>query len=300
MKECNKVFFGDSGVTSTAANHLANVAKEMVESNKQVLDSVNFITASATLLSGGKDVIVRTGKTDAFLANIPTLLAEIGQMNSFCAWMREAIKARDTELAAIETLDIRDYCKIVNKECPERPGKGEVWSEEDAISQLNVAERMELYRLDAEAAVIGKYIHPRMAFSTAREDLMRRVSNPISLSGEGANTIVHKFEPSANSDLVEQTFFDLQNKHRDLSARLNKIKYNLKRIVEDHNAVVNREFTSALTNYSNQVNILQSELEVYKDEQRKALLKLKIVIPKELSAIYNLLQKAANPKGDDQ
>ena len=34
MKECNKVFFGEKGLTQTSANHLANIAKETVESNR--------------------------------------------------------------------------------------------------------------------------------------------------------------------------------------------------------------------------------------------------------------------------
>lgn len=33
MKEINRVFFGEKGITSTSANHLANLAKECMESN---------------------------------------------------------------------------------------------------------------------------------------------------------------------------------------------------------------------------------------------------------------------------
>lgn len=298
MKECNKVFFGEKGLTQTSANHLANIAKEMVESNKQVLDSVGFITVTASLLSGGNVATVKTGKPDGFLTNVPVLLSEIGDMNAFCAWMREAIKARENELADIERLDIEDYCKQVNKEFPIRPDRDDLWTEEDALAQMNVAERMEYYKLEAEAAAIGKYIHPRQSYAIAREELMKRVANPTSLTGEGVNTIVYRYAPSANSDLVEQTFFDLQNKHRSLSARLNKIKFNIKAAVDSHNSAVNAKFSEALTSYRNQIDVLHSELTVYKDEQRKALLKLKIVIPKELAAIYQVIDKVANPKED--
>lgn len=51
MKECNKVFFGEKGLTQTSANHLANIAKETVESNRQALDSVGFVNVNISLLS---------------------------------------------------------------------------------------------------------------------------------------------------------------------------------------------------------------------------------------------------------
>ena len=31
MKEINRVFFGEKGITSTSANHLANLAKECMD-----------------------------------------------------------------------------------------------------------------------------------------------------------------------------------------------------------------------------------------------------------------------------
>lgn len=38
MKEINRVFFGEKGITSTSANHLANLAKECMESNRRALE----------------------------------------------------------------------------------------------------------------------------------------------------------------------------------------------------------------------------------------------------------------------
>ena len=98
MKECNKVFFGEKGLTQTSANHLANIAKETVESNRQALDSVGFVNVNISLLSGGNSRTVKTGRNEAYLDNVPTLLQEVANMNAFCAWIREAIKAREEEL----------------------------------------------------------------------------------------------------------------------------------------------------------------------------------------------------------
>lgn len=52
MKEINRVFFGEKGITSTSANHLANLAKECMESNRRALEGVGFITSTVRLLSG--------------------------------------------------------------------------------------------------------------------------------------------------------------------------------------------------------------------------------------------------------
>lgn len=88
MKECNKVFFGEKGLTQTSANHLANIAKETVESNRQALDSVGFVNVNISLLSGGNSRTVKTGRNEAYLDNVPALLQEVANMNAFCAWIQ--------------------------------------------------------------------------------------------------------------------------------------------------------------------------------------------------------------------
>ena len=77
MKECNKVFFGEKVLTRTSANHLANIAKETVESNRQALDSVGFVNVNISLLSGGNSRTVKTGRNEAYLDNVPTLLKKL-------------------------------------------------------------------------------------------------------------------------------------------------------------------------------------------------------------------------------
>lgn len=42
MKEINRVFFGEKGITSTSANHLANLAKECMESNRRAWNTNNL------------------------------------------------------------------------------------------------------------------------------------------------------------------------------------------------------------------------------------------------------------------
>lgn len=117
MKEINRVFFGEKGITSTSANHLANLAKECMESNRRALEGVGFITSTVRLLSGGQASILTEGRNEQYLSSIPELLEEIAEMNTFCAWMREAIKAKDEELSLIDNADLCDSSRIFPK-CP--------------------------------------------------------------------------------------------------------------------------------------------------------------------------------------
>ena len=38
------------------------------------------------------------------------ILEEIASMNAFCAWMREAVKAKDKELEQVVNLTFEDWC----------------------------------------------------------------------------------------------------------------------------------------------------------------------------------------------
>lgn len=76
MKEINRVFFGEKGITSTSANHLANLAKECMESNRRALEGVGFITSTVRLLSGGQASILTEGiKVYSNLRSVPQILA---------------------------------------------------------------------------------------------------------------------------------------------------------------------------------------------------------------------------------
>lgn len=289
MKECNKVFFGEKGITSTSANHLANIAKESVESNRIALNGATFVTSTASLLSGGNARVLQEGRNEAYLDGLHDLISEIAEMNSFCAWMREAIKARENELSLIDNMSIEDYAKIVGAEIPDYPSREYYMSEDDVIASMNVAERMEYLRLDATAAVIGGFIHPGMPFNKARELMMQKIANPSVLRGEGRDAIIFNYSPSVSSDKVEETFMSLQQEHRNLESRLNKIKFNIKSVMDADKAKKDAEFQEALRKRIAFMDKLAADMNVYKNEERKKLLALKIVIPKDLTVAYNKL-----------
>ena len=47
-----KVFFAEKGITSTSANHVSNNGKELLKSEQAILDNINFVNTSVSLLYG--------------------------------------------------------------------------------------------------------------------------------------------------------------------------------------------------------------------------------------------------------
>ena len=68
MKKCNEVFFSYKGMTSTSANHLANIAAEVVQARKLELENVAFINEYISVLGTNREkVLVEEGSGEEFL-----------------------------------------------------------------------------------------------------------------------------------------------------------------------------------------------------------------------------------------
>ena len=67
MKDKNKIFFGEKGISSTSANHLANIAKQMVDQENAKLDATSFVTTKVKLLVSGSETIIQAGNNDNFI-----------------------------------------------------------------------------------------------------------------------------------------------------------------------------------------------------------------------------------------
>lgn len=86
--------------------------------------------------------------------------------------MREAIKAKDAEHRAVKELSFKDWCEQESITLPEYPASPKYPSFEDILGELDIKERNRYYTLGAEAAIIGKQIHPRGAIHEARENCL--------------------------------------------------------------------------------------------------------------------------------
>jgi hypothetical protein len=105
----NLVFFAENGLTSTSANHIANMAKESIADLERNISSINFVTKSVSLIGTDAEHVVKRGWSKDLLDTLPEKIKQITEMKSLCAWLREAIKARDNMLNDVRRMNIVKY-----------------------------------------------------------------------------------------------------------------------------------------------------------------------------------------------
>ena len=293
MQKKNEVFFGKHGITSTSANHLANIAKELIADNEAKLKNITFVTTTIDIVgatASGKTI--SRGYTEEQLGEVRRLIEEISAMHAFCAWMREAIKAKEEEL---DTVSNKSYDQwelesgLAPLENPVRYSRHETIDEDDVISEMNIKDRNEYYRLEAYAAAIGKYIHEGGAFAEAREALHNTLMKPYSTEGSGADTIIYAHTPSVEESKVDDVFFDLQKWHRENERELNRMKYAIKiKVRERQNALhaAHREKFIAFEAERKRRELLFLE---WQNKETEHISQLKIVIPEALQETYDML-----------
>jgi len=293
MKEKNKVFFGENGITSTSANHIANIAKEYVQQLQNENAAIGFLDCKVSLITSQESKDVAYGIKPDALTKIPENLQRITKANSLIAWLREAIKAKEAEMENVSSLDIKDYLKAEQIDCPTCPEKKNYGFVEfdDILATLSIKEREEYYALETKSAVIGKFIHPDGSFSQARKELQEKMLRPTTVQGVGQNAMIYEYVPSVDAKVIEDMFFSLQNEHRSAQASLNAIKFRVQQEVDEINQRENNKLSMDTEVYNNNYQKLQIDCNAYKEKTRTELSKLKIVIPNSLTDIFEILNK---------
>lgn len=284
----NKVFFGESGLTSTSANHVANLAKEFISSNENYLNSISFIDCEVGLIGSDKNQTYSLGVQD--LSKVEAILADIAKCKALIAWLREAIKAKNSLISDINNLNIFGYCQLKGIPYPERPQLPNYLTEEKYYDSLPIKERNEYYSLEAEAATLGQFIHPGGNLNKQRTLLSEKLMHPIKSEGEGRDTILYKYTPSISLTDVDDIFFKLQSKHREIQARLNGMKHLCEIAMQQDHLQKDNAYKAADTDYSAKMHEIENECNIYKDEELVKAQSLKIVIPNSLESIYKKIQ----------
>ena len=288
MKKKNQVFFSQdgSGITVTSANHLCNIAKEYVSSALNRLYNISFLITTVESLDSDKKIILSTGANSAEVAALKDEIDKIANVNIFIAYMREAIKAKEDELRAVKSYSSSEYAKEQGIEMPSAVyNNPDAPTFEDFLGELDIKERNRYYALGAEAAVIGKLIHPLGSIHTARENLFSAVSEPAKLEDDK----IYRYEPSVSQDQVEEVYFELQKKHRAIEASLNAIKGSIEQRLTEAIAKLDNERIKAEEEYTNQSNVFLKKYEAFKNQKMTEIGKLKVIIPNELKDTYDFL-----------
>lgn len=289
----NNVFFENGFMTSTEAQNICNIAKEAVTNEHERLSAVSFYdTEIASIIS--PEAFIKTKISPNDISWISESLDKIGRYNALNAWLKEAIKAKEEAMDEVDIMDVttldfyEDYIK------PEEPTIGyDSFDEEKVMNEWSADKLNRYYTLNSEAAVIGKYIHDSGAIAKARKDLVNKMANPSTVSGQGRETIVYKYIPSVDTEVVEGIYMSLLAKHRKLNAELNSLKAEIKETINKKNieeSIAFRdkhtEWEYKISEYYSLVKQRDAKINEYKISEKERISKLKINVPSSLMDTY--------------
>ena len=289
----NNVFFENGFMTSTEAQNICNIAKEAVTNEHERLSAVSFYdTEIASIIS--PEAFIKTKISPNDISWISESLDKIGRYNALNAWLKEAIKAKEEAMDEVDTMDVttldfyEDYIK------PVEPTIGyNSFDEEQIMSEWSADKLNRYYTLNSEAAVIGKYIHDSGAIAKARKDLVNKMANPSTVSGQGRETIVFKYIPSVDTEVVEGIYMSLLAKHRKLNAELNSLKAEIKETINKKNIEASiafrdkhTEWEYKISEYYSLVKQRDAKINEYKISEKERISKLKINVPSSLMDTY--------------
>jgi hypothetical protein len=239
---------------------------------------------------------------------IDDALREIAEANSFCAWIREAIKEKEAQQFAVSHKELDEWLKeqdIEIKKEPIYPMSVRIVEEKDIINTWDINKLNKYYRLEAFASTIGNYIHPGKNvknYNDARRAMHNAINNPITKEGSGRDTILYYSEATVDPDAVDTQFLKLQDMHRSYEKELNAMKAELKETVNnmnqqrynDHQVMIDAYYAEERA-YNAWQKEMRNQLNKWKVSEMERLSKLKIVIPKDLSGIFQKV-KAVDSK----
>lgn len=289
------VFFANENtegvkLSSTSANHIANLAKEYIQGVETQLDNISFFNVEVALVGSTSGAnTIQAGESSEVLDNLQSLLEGVAQAKSLIAWLREGIKAKENLMKGLQTISLEDWCKENGMVELEAPNYGHILTEVEYYASLPIKERNRYYQLETEAAVLGKYIHPDGHLSNARKELKDKIYHPHKVDGKGRDALIYTYTPTTSIVIVDNVFYELQKKHREIQAQLNAMKYSCEQAINESTNKVNTEYMAASQKYQAELKDVLGAFKTWKDEKSQEYSKLKIIVPNSLLGIYNTI-----------
>lgn len=283
------IFFAadGQGLTSTSANHVANMAKEMIRGLEASLGVLTLYSTSVSLIGSESSDLLTQGAQTEELNDVQRKLLAVAKAKSLIAWLREAIKAKERLLREAESLTDDEYIKLMGLEPLKAPERGRALTEDEYYASLTLDERNRYYELETLAAVLGKAIHPEGAFAEAREKLLTRLRQPRDVKGDGRDTLIYTYTPTVETEDVEAIYFRLQKQYREVQSRLNAIKFECRKAVKASEVAVATEYARELDEANKYAQHISASKAAYINERTREIGDYKIVIPQSLQEIYD-------------
>ena len=298
MKE--NVFLGNEGLTSTSANHYCNIAQECIQADTERLEGIKLYQTTICSIVGGEPKLMSVGcNTIDFM---DSSLKRIAEMNSFCAWVREALKKKEALINFIKNeASFEEWAKnngIEIPKAPQAPAYIQPAKEEEIFDTWDMDKRNKYLMLEAFASTYGKYIHPKGAFSKARKSLHQVINSPIYKEDSGRDLIIYNRTPTIDVDFVDSEFMRIQNIYRQYEKELNAMKAELRETLNKVNLerentyrTLTEEHKAKFDSYCSELASIKSKFNAWKISECEKISKLKIVLPEELLDTFKELKK---------
>lgn len=286
-----KVFFAEKGITSTSANHVSNKGKELLKSEQAILDNINFVNTTASLLSGGESRTITKGMSADSFESMHKTIAKIANLNAMSAWIHEAIKAKTEILVYVQSLSIDNWAKEQNIELPNAACKEFPITESDVIGTWDVSKRNKYYVYESYCSLVGKFIHPKGAFYEAKAQMNNAVQNPNKVEGSGRDAIIYSYEPSMPiSDVnVEYNWLSTELRHKE--AEFNKMKQEIVDAITEDKLAKAQKFNDAYAKYIDTMESIRNKFDMWKTKAVKEVSALKIYLPQGPKQTYDEINK---------
>lgn len=286
--EIQKVFFGEQGLTETSANYIANLAKEALKREEAEVDAISFVHEQVSTLDNPNRTDLSLGMEEEECKGIQQKLEHIMKVKSLIAWLREAIKEKKKLHADVDVKELGEFNKKWEEENKEEKVEIKMpLTEEEYMDNLPIPERCKIFSLQTQAATIGKVIHEDGAFSKARDGMMKAKKNPRVIERIGVNNIIRYYEPSMSSEVVDNVYFELQKKHREIQAELNGYLHKMEEAILNSTIEYNMKMHEELVRDSQRSKLRNNAWETHSKKLHKEIAELKIIIPNQLRDVYN-------------
>nr|DAU80684.1 MAG TPA: hypothetical protein [Caudoviricetes sp.] len=286
-----KVFFAEKGITSTSANHVSNKGKELLKSEQAILDNINFVNTTMSLLYGGNCKTITNGMSADSFESMHKTIAKIANLNAMSAWIHEAIKAKTEILEYVQSLSIDKWAKDQNIELPNAPGKEFPITESDVIGTWDVVKRNKYYVYESYCSLVGKFIHPKGAFYEAKTQMNNAVQNPNKVEGSGRDAIIYSYEPSIPVSDVNAEYDWLSTELRHKEAEFNKMRQEIIDTITEDKLAKAQKFDDAYTKYIDTMESIRNKFDMWKTKTVKEISALKIYLPQGPKQTYDEINK---------
>ena len=292
-----------NGLSMTQAQTISNLCNQAANEMLTSLSKMN--NAKKTLDFNGKIYVKQ--EAHKLPITLEDELKHIGSYRACQAFLMEQLKAKDALLTL--TKNSRPDVDIKEPEYPQLENYAEIAMVTDqwGWDQLSKAELAEYWEAEANAAVLGQFIHKGGTLDKLRKELpnLEPLEWFVAPGHEGKAHPI-KVEIHHTETELWDNYQRLANLHRDMEQRVNYFKAKVKNLVTLKNAEIHKENADKLAEIATindkKMDQYRKDMSVYRDAVKVEVNKFeaeKLKTIKEISALRIEVDKRFQPIIDE-